>query len=252
MTAAQHPTEMSARGLRPARELAVGRPHGDRVRYLAGCRCDQCRAANTAYANQRAAAIREGNWNGLVSAERARAHMLALAAQGVGRRAVQAATDIGDSVLSKIRSGTRTQIRAATERAILAVGIEQAADRALVDAAQAWALIQELTGAGFTKRRIASELGQNGPGLQLGRERITVRSAHLVQRTHARLIASGEALVDAARSWALIRALRDERYTDPQIARALGFNDGVLALGRRRIPQALAERIADTHRRLTA
>lgn len=223
------------------------------MRYIAGCRCAECRAANTAYARQREAAIRAGDWNGLVPADRARAHMLALAKQGIGRRAVQAATDIAESILSKIRAGTRTQIRASTERAILAVTADMAADHALVDAAPSWKLIRELQEAGFSKVRIARELGQSGPGLQLGRERITVRNAHQVQRVHARLMASGEALVPAASSWTLIRKLRDECYTDQRIARELGFNDQMpVRVGCRRITRDLAERIANTYRKLTA
>lgn len=248
-----HRTDMTARGLRPPAELAANRPHGDRVRYIAGCRCAECRAANTAYARQREAAIRAGDWNGLVPADRARSHLLALAAQGVGRRTVQAATDLADSILVKIRAGVRTQIRASTERAILAVTTDMAADHALVDAAQSWALIRNLQAAGFPKVRIARELGQTGHGLQLGRDRITVRSAYQVQRVHDRLMASGESLVPAAPSWALIRKLRAECFTDQRIARELGFDDRMpVRVGCRRITRELAERIAETYRRLTA
>lgn len=177
--------------------------------------------------------------------------MLALSSRGIGRRAVQAATDIADSVLSKIRSGEKVRIRAATERAILSVTADMASDHALVDARPSWALIRELTAAGFTKARIARELRQNGPGLQLGRERITVRNAARVKRAHAQLMASGEALVDAAPSWSLIEKLRVEFFRDERIARELGFEDGVLRVGRRRISRAMAEHIADTYRRLT-
>lgn len=245
-------TDMTARGLRPAAQLAARRPHGDRVRYLAGCRCAECRAANTSYARQRERAIRAGDWNGLVSADRARAHMLALASQGIGRRAVQAATDVADSILSKIRAGTRTQIRASTERAILAVTPEMASDHALVDARPTWVLIDTLVRAGYTKARLARELGQSGPGLQLGRSRVTVRNAHLVERLHARLIDSDEALVDAAPTWRLINALRTEWYSDKRIARELGMKDDVLRLGRRRVTRALARQVLELHRRLTS
>jgi hypothetical protein len=252
MTATQSRTDMTARGLRPAAQLAANRPHGDRVRYLAGCRCAECRAANTAYARQRERAIRAGDWNGLVSADRARAHMLKLASQGIGRRAVQAATDIADSILFKIRAGTRTQIRASTERAILAVTPEMASDHALVDARPAWVLIDALLRAGYTKARLARELGQSGPGLQLGRSRVTVRNAHLVERLHARLIDSDEALVDAAPTWRLINALRTEWYSDKRIARELGMKDDVLRLGRKRVTRAQARQVLELHRRLTS
>lgn len=250
MTPAQ--AAIRARGLKPAAQLAADRPHGDRLRYIAGCRCSECRAANSAYERSRIAARRAGDWNGFVSAARARAHMLALAKQGVGRRAIGAASDVADSILSKIRSGERQQIRARTERAILAVTPAMVSDHACIDAGPSWCLITELLKAGFTKTRLAHELGMQGHALQLGKDQITAGNAYKVERMHARLMGADEALIDAAPTWRLINVLRSEWYRDEQIARELGWADGVLHIDRRRVTRALAGQVEQLHRRLMA
>lgn len=178
---------LQSRGLRPAEELAADRPCGDRLRYVGGCRCDACRAANTAYERERAKARAAGDWNGLVPADRARAHMRKLSRQGVGRRAIAAASDVGDTVLSAIRNGKKRQIRARTERAILAVTKASASDHALVSAGRTWQLISELLAEGYTEERLAMELGYKNRYLQFGKERVTVRNAYDVEQLHRRL-----------------------------------------------------------------
>ena len=63
---------LASRGLKPITELAAEKPHGTRLRYIAGRHCFQCRRANSDYERQRKAARLAGDWNGLVPAERAR------------------------------------------------------------------------------------------------------------------------------------------------------------------------------------
>lgn len=177
---------LATRGLRPAAELAANRQHGDRLRYIAGCRCDACRRANSAYENERQRARKSGDWNGIVSADAARKHMLKLSRHGVGRRAIGAATDIADTVLSDIRRGVKHRIRARTERLILAVTLAIASDHALQSAAPTHALIAELIEEGYTERFLAQRLGYAHPYLQFG-ELITVRNAARVERLHREL-----------------------------------------------------------------
>lgn len=179
--------DMSVRGLRPARELSQKREHGDRLRYMGGCRCDLCSAANSRYECERQRARKAGDWNGIVPATRARAHMKKLARQGVGRRSVQAATDISDSILFKIRNGERSNIRARTERKILAVTKSVAGDHALIPAAGTWRLINELLAEGYTKKVIAHRMGYKRPALQVAKHQVTVRMAANIQRIHKEL-----------------------------------------------------------------
>lgn len=146
---------LTARGLKPVGEYAQRRAHGDRLRYLGGCRCDLCRKANSTYERARQIARRAGDWNGIVPAAKARAHMLVLQKQGLGRRTIADVTDIAETVLVGIRAGTRTNIRARTERLILGVTNDMAADHANVQASPSWKLINELLRAGFTKVSLA-------------------------------------------------------------------------------------------------
>ena len=182
-------TALQARGLRPIGELAADRPHGVRLRYMAGCRCAECRKANSAYECARQKARRGGDWNGLVPADKARAHILKLSKSHVGRRAIAEATDVAMTVIVEIRSGKKKRIRARTERLILGVGRAQALDRALVRAAPTWRLIGELIEEGYTVPFLAERLGYKTPVLQLKKTRVTVRNAARVEKLHRELTA---------------------------------------------------------------
>jgi hypothetical protein len=215
---------LAHRGLRPVAELAQDRPHGDRLRYLAGCKCFQCRRANSAYEAARKVARKAGDWNGIVAAENARAHLAALSAVGVGRRAVGDACDVSDTILSAIISGRKTQIRARTERAILAVTETAAADRALIPAAETWRYLDSLIADGYSKADLARYLGYKMPALQLSRDQVTVRNAYDVQRLYLRLC-----MVAAAPTLHRLDALAGEGYTRRQILErlaALAAEDG--------------------------
>ncbi|HYW57711.1 MAG TPA: hypothetical protein VE934_12165 [Polaromonas sp.] len=200
-------TALAERGLRPVAELAATRQHGDRLRYMAGCRCGDCRGANTAYEKQRALARKAGDWNGIVPAARARAHMAELSAVNVGRRTVSDVADVSDTVLADIIAGRKTRIRARTERAILAVTPAAAADHALVPAKPTWKLLRELIKDGWSKAELARQMGYTVPALQLSRKQVTVRNAYDVQQLHARLQSCA-----ASASLSLLAELREEGF----------------------------------------
>ena len=172
---------LHARGLRPIAELGGSRPHGTRLRYLAGCKCFHCRRANSDYERERQKAREAGDWNGLVDADRARAHLRKLARQGVGRRMVASASDVALSVVQAVRTCRKTRIRARTERRLLAVTKACRGDAVHVPAGPTWERIEWLLAEGFSKARIASELGMKRPALQLNRHRVTVRNAAKVE-----------------------------------------------------------------------
>ena len=178
---------LASRGLKPVTVLAAQRPHGDRLRYLAGCKCQDCRRANTRYESDRAQARRNGDWNGLVPADKARRHMLKLSRQGIGRRAVSIAADVSVTMISEIRSKKKKNIRARSERRILAVTSADARDRSFVPARRTWKLLRMLQTEGYSSQFLARRLGYARPYIQFQKDRVLVRTAFRVERLYRQL-----------------------------------------------------------------
>lgn len=170
-------------------------PHGARTRYVAGCRCEACVAANRAYRAKQRAAYARGERDVTVSTDRALAHLCALSAQGVGRKAVSEASGIALCVIEDIKSGRKTRIRTSTQRRILAVTEGARMDGAHLPADQTKALIAELREEGFTARELARRLGYRTRHLDIGRF-ITYRNADRIKRLHTAL--TSEALIPAS------------------------------------------------------
>jgi len=133
-------------------------------------------------------------WNGLVDAAKARGHLLLLSERGVGRRAVQAASDVADTVLEDIKNGKKQRIRASTEKAILDVDEKAISDGALVPAKDTWKRLRKLLRMGFTKTEIATALGSESevPALQIRRDMVLARTAHRVQKLFDKAMAEWE------------------------------------------------------------
>ena len=85
-------------------------PHGTRQRYLGGCRCVPCRAANSRYSSERAAAQRAGDWRGFAPATLVLGHIRKLGRRGVRYKAVAEAAGIARSTMAMILTGERVQI----------------------------------------------------------------------------------------------------------------------------------------------
>lgn len=170
----------------PGMPSFADRPHGTRVRYMTGCRCEPCRASNARYESQRALARLRGEGAHLVPAKAARLHIRRLSRQGVGYKSVAEAADVSLRVVHRIRSGERRQIRATTERKILAVDADARADASIVPAKKTLKLIRELLTEGFTMAELARRLGYKKPVLQIG-DRVQARTAARIERLHRRL-----------------------------------------------------------------
>lgn len=251
MIAAQH-AALAHRGLRPAAELAANRGHGDRLKYLAGCRCAECRKANSSYENERQKARARGEGNGIVSADKARAHILDLAKINVGRNAVADASDVAKSIVCDIRSGKKTRIRAETERRILAVTKDAAADRALIPATETWEYLNKLLADGHSKALLSKLLGYRAPALQIKKTQVTVRTAYQVKRLYEEMRS-----VCAKGTKRLLRLLREEGYTQSRIecelsglALAAGRETPTLNIGEK-LPKRDADLIERLYKQLT-
>jgi hypothetical protein len=181
--------EMSIRRIARLKASAHKRPHGTRARYIGGCKCMLCRAANSRYNTQRDAARRAGEpADILVSSDAARAHLARLSAAGVGYKSVGAAGSVAISVLAEIRQGRRPQIRRSTERKILAVDEGAVAGNGLVPAGPTWKILDGLIADGYTKTQLAKWCGWKA-SIQLNRQRITAASAAKVRRMAENLAA---------------------------------------------------------------
>ena len=171
---------MRPESLKPAHILAATKPHGTRIRYMGGCRCLPCRAANNRYARARAEKCRQGLSNKLVPANRAKTHLLRLSKKSIGRRTVAIETGIPYSSLQKIKNNIKIQIREDTERRILTVNFNNARGKALIDAAPTWKLISKLFLEGFTPDSLYKRLGYK-TRIQFNKVSITARNAAKVR-----------------------------------------------------------------------
>jgi len=244
---------LANRGLRPVSELGASRPHGHRLRYMAGCRCTECRAANTAYERKRSVERKAGRGNGIVCAAAARSHLAQLSRTGVGRRTVQAVSGVADTVLQDLIAGRKTRIRAETERRILGVTTRAAADKALIDAGPTWKLLDELLADGYSKACLARQLLKATPALQIGRSKVTVRTAFEVERMYARL-----GFCDARAMLKQLDMLADEGYRSARIGEELNRVAGArgvpvpdLAVRRGRVLTSTAVLVNEVFNRLT-
>lgn len=91
--------------------------HGTRACYVAGCRRDECRAANTAYAREH----RRKTTPCRVDPTVAREHIAHLVAAGMSLRAITAASGLAWSTVQGIAAGHAEVIDEHTERALLGV-----------------------------------------------------------------------------------------------------------------------------------
>ena len=175
------PKELASIRVRFAEE-----PHGTRHRYLSGCRCVPCRAANSRYSTERAAAQRAGDWRGLIPATLVLDHIKTLSKSGVGYKAIAAAAGLARSTMQKIIGGKQHKIRKHHADRILAVNRSAIADCALVPAGRTWTLLSELLAAGYTKTFLAKQLGSRAkrPSLQIETYRITALTASKVERLY--------------------------------------------------------------------
>lgn len=172
-------------------------------------------------------------WNGLVPAARARAHLKALSAQGIGYKAVQAACDVAASCLTAILDGSLPNIRARTERRILAVDEGARADGSLVPAAPSYRKLDELYELGFQLRHISKELGYAGYATILAQSKrgrrkfLTARNAADIEKFYRRAIEGQikptSAHVDARPTYEIIEKLL-KSFSKKMLKKVLGYN----------------------------
>ncbi len=164
--------------------------HGARARYVTGCRCAPCRAANTAYQRTRARAKVYGRTNKAQPVDRVLKHLERLRHAGLGYRTISDAAKVCEATVQKILRGQKRLVRESTAARLLAVTADALADSALVDARPTWRLLQQLLGEGFTRTELARRLGSRGkrPSLQIRPDRVEAATAAKVERLRRSLM----------------------------------------------------------------
>lgn len=210
--------------------------HGTRNAYVSdGCRCRPCRDAAAAYERHRARQRAYGRFP-YVDATRAREHVLALRAAGMGLKRVAALSGVPHGSLSKLIYGDpqrgmapSKRILPQTELAVLAVTADgNLASGAKVDATGTVRRLRGLVAAGWTRAELARRLGWEHSNLWAlidgRRPEVTARTAAAVRALAQELWnqtppASSAALRGAARrvqreaaakGWAPLLAWDDE------------------------------------------
>ena len=163
-------------------------PHGTNARYVFGrCRCDACRAANSASRKRRDYLKRTGRSPDVDAAE-ARAHVLALMGTGMGYKRIAQAAGVDPKtvyilVAGRAERGTPPpkRIRRTTAEKLLAVRPTVRRKQA-IDALPYWWMIADLMGLGYSKAWISERIGQGGRALQIGDRFIHVETALKIKR----------------------------------------------------------------------
>jgi len=183
---------MNLDSLRSAAVLSIDKPHGTRLKYMGGCKCMLCRAANSCYEAERGVARKNGDWNGIVDARAARRHISKLSKAGIGYKSVADAASVAHTVVAEIRAGRKLRIRQRTERSILAVTKTAYAGGALIDADPTWKQIDKLLEEGFTKAELARRLGLKSPAIQFKHFEVTAKTAARVDRFYRAIMLGGD------------------------------------------------------------
>lgn len=183
---------MNCSGLKSAAELAEKIGHGTRLKYMGGCKCVPCRAANSRYETQRAVARKNGDWNGIVSAKAAHLHIRKLSRAGIGYKSVADAAGVAHTIALEIRTGKRIQIRARTERKILAVTKDAWTEGTLLDADPTWRKIDKLIDEGFSKAELARRLGYKNPAIHFKHFEVTGKTVARIDRFYRMIMAGGD------------------------------------------------------------
>lgn len=239
--------------------------HGSRARYVAGCRCDACRASNTAYYHARRAreadALRElevGPPAFEIPIVRVafdphsganRTYRFKNPCPGLGRTAVE--QNQGCPWGSYLRKETLAQGVCARCRA------ETVADH-LVDASKMRRRLRWLSkkGVGYKAAADAASVARSVCAAVLNGTKTSIRLS-----TETRILAldvgavAGGALVDAAPTWRILDELISEGdFTKTELARRLGYKGDppALQIGRRKCTARTAMNVAKFYRAITA
>lgn len=163
------------------------------------CRCDGCSLRSREYEGRRRRLIAYRQWQPLIDAEPARAHVRSLMTFGIGwERVAKLArvgnTTVGDLLYGKPGKAPTRKIRAATAAALLAVQPEfgALADGVRIDVTGTRRRVQALAAIGWCLSEQARRLGRSARNHYhvLTEERVTVSTYRAARRLYDQLSAT--------------------------------------------------------------
>ena len=196
--------------------------HGTRAAYVRdGCRCAQCRAANTAASNARHRERTFGRWHPLIDATAAREHIQALRAAGIGLDQIAKLAGVSASHVRRLLYHRRDdqqpiqRVRPETAERLLRVDVSAAnrAPRNRIDATGTRRRLQALVAIGWTPSRLAAEMARSTTNLKrsMTSASVTATTAQQVSDLYERLwdvwppnaTSAQRAAIDTSRTYAL-------------------------------------------------
>ncbi len=151
-------------------QLSGNKPHGHKMRYMAGCRCWRCRAANAAYEQRLNENRRLYGPNDLVSTDRVRQHLKYLQQFGMGHKTVAKHARMAKTVLAEILWYGKKQMRRRSEARVLAVQptLETLPRNVKIPASETVEKIEQMIRWGYSKSLINRDgLGLKSVGMQI-------------------------------------------------------------------------------------
>lgn len=230
--------------------------HGQRSTYVKGCRCADCRAANSRYA--KLAKYRQDTGRTvMVDAEPIKQHLHKLRAAGVGKRTIASQAGVSQTVVDRLlglnSDRPAERIRPETASRLLGVSTTQLANGAYIDAIGTTRRLQALVAIGHSQTSLAERVGwtlANLNVLVLGRrDSVTVATAQLIAQLYDELSmtpgtnARARSLAQG-RNWAPPLAWDDDKIDDPG-ARPHGRDTSARWLHKSRDMAALVEDFSD-------
>ena len=152
-----------------AKQLGMRKPHGHKMRYMAGCRCAPCKRANSRYEKKMARDRKLYGPNNLVPVDRVRAFLLEMQKQGIGYKTIAKTVGIGKTGLGiLIWPGKETKqfIRRRTEAKVLAYepSLDNLPKSNCVPAEETVGKIRQLERWGYPRTLITQEGLRNASG----------------------------------------------------------------------------------------
>jgi len=168
--------------------------HGTRARYIAGCKCAPCKAANTRYAKLAKYRSDQGI-STLLDAAPVKRHLRRLRAAGVGKRTIAARAGVSQTVVDRLlglnSDRPAKRVRPDIAAKILAVTVNDRADGSLIDGTGTRRRLQALVALGYTQTDLAQRIGWSVANLNvitLGRHpSVTCATANLVDDLYEEL-----------------------------------------------------------------